>query len=84
VRNWTTRVGCSRDCLYLVTLDRAASGVPVLAKHGALGAGRTGAPIVLSGAPLPAGTYRFTVRLVSRVNPGPLFAQRGPVFRVGS
>ena len=33
---------------------------------------------------LPAGAYRFTVRLVSRVNPGPLFAQRGPVFRVGS
>ena len=31
-----------------------------------------------------SGTYRFTVRLVSRVNPGPLFAQRGPVFRVGA
>ena len=35
-------------------------------------------------APLPAGAYRFTVRLISRVNPGPLFAQRSPVFRVGS
>ena len=83
-RNWLVRVGCSRDCLYLVTLDRASSGVPMLAKRGALGAGGTPTPIVLSGPALPAGAYRFTVRLISRVNPGPLFAQRGPIFRVGS
>ena len=56
----------------------------MLAKRGALGAGGTPTPIVLSGPALPAGAYRFTVRLISRVNPGPLFAQRGPIFRVGS
>jgi hypothetical protein len=64
-------LNCNRDCLYLVTLDRA-DGRPVVARRGELVAGREGqvSAITLPKAKLPPGTYRLDVRLVARVNPG--------------
>jgi hypothetical protein len=81
-RDWSLQLACSRDCLYLVTLDRAATGVPMLARRGSLAAGRPPATIALPRVRVPAGTYRLALRLVSRVNPGPLLLRRGPVFTV--
>ena len=61
-------LACSRDCLYLVTLDRA-DGRPVVARRGAL-RGSAAATIDLPQTKLVPGSYRFDVRLVSQVNPG--------------
>ena len=63
-------LACSRDCLYLVTLDRA-DGRPIVARRGALHAGAE-ATIHLPQTKLVPGNYRFDVRLVSQVNPGPV------------
>jgi hypothetical protein len=63
------QLACERDCLYLVTLEDARSR-PVAATRGALTGGAAPAAIVLPVAKLPAGGYRFDVRLVSRTNPG--------------
>jgi len=63
------QLACERDCLYLVTLDNAA-GRPVAAARGALTGGAAPASVMLPVAKLPAGSYRFDVRLVSRTNPG--------------
>jgi hypothetical protein len=54
----------------------------MLARRGSLAAGRPPATIALPRVRVPAGTYRLTLRLVSRVNPGPLLLRRGPVFTV--
>jgi hypothetical protein len=82
-RSWSLGVACSRDCLYLATLERASSGVPMLARRGSLAAGTKAATVVLPRLPVPAGSYRLAVRLVARVNPGPLTVERGPVVHVG-
>src|SRR5262249_29962873 len=81
-RSWSVGLACSRDCLYLVTLDRASTGVPMLARRGSLTGGRPASTVLLPALRVPPGTYRFTVRLVSRVNPGPLLVERGPTFAV--
>lgn len=63
---------CSRDCLYLVTLDDA-QGRPVVARRGQLAGGPGGkrATVTLPKAKLAAGrAYTVDVRLVARVNPG--------------
>jgi hypothetical protein len=75
------RVSCNRDCLYLVTLDRA-DGRPALAHRGQLVGGKLTA-ITLPKAKLPAGTYTVTVRLVSRVNPGAVTKVEGPPLTLG-
>jgi hypothetical protein len=75
-------LGCNRDCLYLATLDRA-DGRPVIATRGALPGGSSPQTIVLPIRKLPAGRYRLDVRLVSRVNPGPLTRHLSPVLTVG-
>jgi hypothetical protein len=62
-------LGCDRDCLYLLTLDRA-NGQPVLASRGTLNGGDPAQTITLPARQLPAGGYRVDVRLVSRVDPG--------------
>jgi D-glucuronyl C5-epimerase C-terminus len=62
-------LGCSRDCLYLVTLDRA-DGRPLVARRGALDGGAAAQTITLPKRTLPSGSYRLDVRLVSRVDPG--------------
>jgi hypothetical protein len=75
-------LGCSRDCLYLVTLDRA-DGRPVAATRGALTGGASPQTIVLPKRKLPPGRYRLDVRLVSRVNPGALTRLLSPFLTVG-
>ena len=61
---------CSRDCVYLATVDRS-DGRPVVAKRGTLKGGAVTA-IRLPKAKLARGTYRLELRLVARVNPGEL------------
>ena len=66
-----TRVdlGCSRDCLYLVTLVRA-DGTPVVATRGALRGGAPAVPIILAPKNLGTAAYVVDIRLVAQVNPG--------------
>ena len=75
-------LGCSRDCLYLVTLDRI-HGRPVLARRGALRGGGAPQTVTLPRRKLPPGLYRLDVRLVSRVDPGRVTRQTSPWFTVG-
>jgi hypothetical protein len=65
------QLGCARDCLYLITLERA-DGIPVVAKRGALTGGAASKVIVLPKAQLAAGDYRVAVRLITQTNPGPI------------
>jgi hypothetical protein len=65
------QLGCARDCLYLITLERA-DGVPVVARRGALTGGAAPKVIALPKAQLAAGDYRIAVRLVTQTNPGPI------------
>jgi hypothetical protein len=70
-------LGCTAACLYLVTLQRAADGAPVLATRGVLPhAG--GLTVMLPKAPRE-GSYRFAVWTVSQANPGPVSVDRSPV-----
>ena len=57
VANGTTtsvQLGCARDCLYLITLERA-DGIPVVARRGALTGGGAPKAIALPKAQLAAG-----------------------------
>jgi hypothetical protein len=75
-------LGCSRDCLYLVTLDRA-DGKPVVARRGTLAGGDAAQTITLPRRALPRGGYRVDVRLVSRVDPGAVLRRRSALLTVG-
>jgi hypothetical protein len=75
-------LGCSRDCLYLVTLDRA-DGRPLVARRGALNGGAAAQTITLPKRKLPNGRYRLDVRLVSRVDPGVVKRMRSAFLTVG-
>ncbi len=75
-------LGCSRDCLYLVTLDRA-NGRPVVAQRGVLEGGSSARTITLPKRKLSRGGYRLDVRLVSRVDPGVVKRVRSGVLTVG-
>jgi hypothetical protein len=63
----TVRLGCDRDCIYLVQLDRA-DGKPVAGRRGALAGGAL-APVTLPRTKLKPGTYTIVVRLLAAVNP---------------
>ncbi len=78
----TVVLGCSRDCLYLVTLDRA-NGRPVVATRGALHGGDAAQTITLPKRMLRSGSYRLDVRLVSRVDPGTVTRRRSPSLAAG-
>ena len=66
----SVHLGCTAACLYLVTLQRAADGVPVLARRGSIP--RAGARTVTLPKPPPAaGSYRFSVWVVAQADPGP-------------
>ena len=73
----SVHLGCTAACLYLVTLERAGDGAPVLARRGAIPAAgaRT---VTLPKAPLAAGRYRFSVWIVGQ-NPGPITVDQSPV-----
>ena len=75
-------LGCDRDCLYLVALDRA-DGQPVAARRGSLNGGDPARTITLPERALRAGGYRVDVRLVSRVGPGTVTTRRSPLLSVG-
>ena len=75
-------IGCSRDCLYLVTLDRA-NGKPVVARRGALNGDDAAKTITLPERALRRGGYRVDVRLISRVDPGVVTRRRSPLLPVG-
>jgi hypothetical protein len=70
------RLGCDRDCLYLVTLERG--GKPVAARRGELAGGASPATIALPRAKLTAGSYAVRVRLVAKVNPGAVTTLSSP------
>jgi hypothetical protein len=63
------RLACTRDCLYLATLD-GPDGKPVAARRGALTGGSAAATVTLPKVKLGAGVYTIDVRLSSQVNPG--------------
>jgi hypothetical protein len=75
-------LGCSRDCLFLVTLDRA-NGRPVVARRGVLVGGTAAQTITLPKQKLPGGGYRLDVRLVSRFDPGAVLRVRSGLLNVG-
>ena len=75
-------VGCTAACLYLVTMQRAADGVPVLARRGAIP--RAGArTVTLPRAGVAAGSYRFSVWVVGQANPGPVTVERSDIVAAG-
>jgi len=81
---WPTTLGaatpvsfdCSRDCLYLVTLDDG-HGRPVVARRDQLVGGRR-VTVTLPKAKLGPGPYTVGVRLVARVNPGAVTTLESP------
>ena len=75
-------LGCDRDCLYLVTLDRA-NGQPVAASRGSLNGGDAATTITLPKQKLQPGGYRIDVRLVSRVDPGAVTQQTSALLTAG-
>ncbi len=75
-------VGCTAACLYLVTLERAGDGTPVLAHRGAITANRPIA-VGLPALALPPGRYRFAVWLVAENNPGPVSIERSRTVVLG-
>jgi hypothetical protein len=77
-------LNCNRDCLYLVTLDRA-DGRPVVAHRGQLNGGPASplTAVALPRAKLAAGSYRVDVRIVARVNPGPVARYLSQPLTVG-
>jgi hypothetical protein len=75
-------LGCSRDCLYLVSLDRA-DGRPVVAARGSLNGGGAARTVTLPKTKLPPGSYRLDVRLVSRVDPGGVKRVRSDLVDLG-
>ena len=78
-------LACTRDCLYLITLERASDGKPVLARRGSLPASNTPTIVKLpQGAVLlGAGSYRLRVRLVAQINPGPIQQYTSPLLTAG-
>ncbi len=74
----SVHLGCTAACLYLVTLQRARDGAPVLARRGAM-AGAGARTVSLPKAPFPAGSYRFSVWIVGAANPGPVTVERSQV-----
>lgn len=77
----TVVLTCTRDCVYLVTLERA-DGKPVSAKRGALraDAAPTAVKLPSSGTLSASNGYHLRVRLVAQVNPGPVWQYRSPAI----
>jgi hypothetical protein len=71
-------LACTRDCSYLVTLERA-DGKPLKARRGALRAGVNARLRLPAGSALRSGDgYRLRVRLVASNNPGPIRKYTSP------
>ncbi len=76
------QLACTRNCLYLATLD-GADGKPVAAARGALVGGAAAANVTLPKVKLGAGPYMIDVRLVSQVNPGTVAQQTSDPLSAG-
>jgi hypothetical protein len=74
----SVHLGCTAACLYLVTMQRAGDGAPVLARRGLIPAAGA-ATVHLPKAPVTKGSYRFSVWVVAQSNPGPVTVDRSPV-----
>ena len=75
----SVHLGCTASCLYLVTMERARDGIPVLARRGTIA--HAGArTVTLPRAPTGAGRYRFEVWIVAASNPGPVSVARSPTI----
>ena len=76
------QLACTRDCLYVATLDGADSR-PVAAVRGALVAGAAPADVTLPKVKLGAGPYTIDLRLSARVNPGTVTQQTSEPLSAG-
>ena len=74
----TVQLGCRSACLYLVTMQRARDGSPVLARRGSM-AHAGSRSVTLPKAPVAAGSYRFAVWIVGTSNPAPVTVSRSGV-----
>ena len=73
----SVHVGCTSACLYLVTMQKAGNGTPVLARRGELA--KAGARRSAAEGPIAKGSYRFAVWIVAASNPGPVSVARSGV-----
>jgi hypothetical protein len=78
----SVHLGCTAACLYLVTLQRAGDGVPVLARRGSL-SGAGARTVTLPKGRIAAGSYRFSVWMVGQANPGPVSVERSEAVAAG-
>jgi hypothetical protein len=78
----SVHLGCLAACLYLVTLQRADDGAPVLARRGAI-AHAGSRTVTLPKARIKAGDYRLAVWTVAASDPGPVTVDRSPVVSAG-
>jgi hypothetical protein len=78
---WVT-LACSRDCAYLVTLERP-DGKPVRAKRGVVQGGVTSKLNLSGSVSLATGSgYHLRVRLIASTSPGPIRQYLSPPFSV--
>lgn len=75
-------LGCTRACLYLVTLQSASDGAPMLANRGTLAAGAS-TSVTLPKVPIPAGAYRYAVFIVAQDEPGTVSIERSLTLSAG-
>jgi hypothetical protein len=81
-RDWRIVVGCVQDCGYLARLERFPGHSTTLATSGIL-VGGTKHTIRLPSRRVAPGSYRLTIRLTTRVNPGPALFKVSRPFTVG-
>ncbi len=81
-RSWRIAAGCAQDCRYVARLERLPAGSVTLARTGFLVGGgmRT---IALPTRKVAPGSYRFSVRLVSRVNSAEPLIRTSRTLQVG-
>ena len=74
-----TSLTCGLDCRYLVRLENAVTHSTKLSARGAAEVGEF-VQVDLGSRSLSPGSYRYTLRLVHPVNPGPPTLRQGPTF----
>ena len=75
------RLSCNIDCTYRARLEKLPQHSTVMVSRGVAAGGK---PLRVAFAPreLAPGRYRFTVRVVASVNPGPPRSLFGAAFRI--
>lgn len=68
-RRWRVVAGCVQDCVFLARLEKLPRGSTTFARSGIL-VGGTVRTLALPARRVARGTYRITLRLTARVNPG--------------